>query len=91
MTDEPDDYKDFILSADKRALMRQLKSDIKTPLVSAQNLVNVLIMMQSPTAGVQKKMDSGELYAPDMLEEIGGLMNQVFDVIDFYRSVLDED
>jgi len=90
MSDQIDEYKQFILSADARALMKQLKLDVKTPLVSAQNLLNVLIMMQSPTPALKQKIESGELEAAAMLEEIGGLINQAMDLIDFYRTTLDE-
>jgi hypothetical protein len=90
MPDQIDEYKQFILSADIRALMKQLKLDVKTPLVSAQNLLNVLIMMQSPTSAIQQKIDAGELDAPAMLEEIGTLLNQAMDLIDFYRVTRDE-
>ena len=59
MTDQLDEYRQFILSADNRSLMQQLKKDVKTPLISAQNLVNVLAMMQEPSPAVQQKI-SGE-------------------------------
>jgi hypothetical protein len=90
MTDQIDEYKQFILSADGRALMKQLKMDVKTPLVSAQNLVNVLLMLQNPSPATQKKIDSGELDAKEMLSQIGDLLTQALDVIDFYRQTLDE-
>ena len=90
MSDQIDEYKQFILSADARALMKQLKLDVKTPLVSAQNLLNVLILMQSPSPAIQQKIESGELEPSAMLEEIGGLINQAMDLIDFYRVTLDE-
>lgn len=90
MSDQIDEYKQFILSADARALMKQLKLDVKTPLVSAQNLLNVLIMMQSPSAATRQKMDKGELETSAILEEIGALLIQAMDLIDFYRTTLDE-
>ncbi|HLY27993.1 MAG TPA: hypothetical protein VKQ72_16730 [Aggregatilineales bacterium] len=90
MADQIDEYKQFILSADPRALMKQLKGDVKTPLISAQNLVNVLIMMQSPSSATRQKMESGELDASQMLEQLTELITQALDVIDFYRSTLDE-
>jgi hypothetical protein len=90
MSDQTDEYKQFILSADIHALMKQLKLDVKTPLVSAQNLLNVLTMMQSPSPAIQQKIASGELQASDMLEEISALINQAMDLIDFYRVTLDE-
>ncbi len=89
MTDQLEEYKQFILSADTRALMRQLNSDIKTPLVSAQNIVNMLAMMQNPSSAIQKKIDSGELNAEELYTQLSNLITQVFDVIDFYRSTLD--
>ncbi len=91
MSDNNDEYKQFILSADTRALIRQLKSDVKTPLVSAQNLVNVLIMMQSPTTTIQQKIDDGELNVPEMLDQLTGFLGQAMDVIDFYRETLDQE
>ncbi len=91
MTDQYEDYKQFILSADPRSLLRQLNTDIKTPLISAQNVVHMLAMMQSPSPAIQQKIDSGELNPAQMLEQLTGLINQVFDVLDFYRSTLDEE
>ena len=91
MSDNNDDYKQFILSADSRALIRQLKSDVKAPLVSAQNLVNVLIMMQSPTPTIQQKIDDGELNVAEMLDQLTGFLGQAMDVIDFYRETLDQE
>ncbi len=91
MSDQYDDYKQFILSAEPRALVRQLNMDIKAPLTSAHNIVNMLVMMQSPSPAMQQKIDSGELNPAEMLEQLGGLLTQVFDVLDFYRTTLDED
>ena len=61
MSDQIEEFKQFILSADSQALVRQLNSDVKTPLVSAQNIVNMLVMMQNPSPVIQRKLDSGEL------------------------------
>jgi hypothetical protein len=85
-----DEYKQWILSADTRSLLQQLNSDVKTPLVTAQNLVTMMQMMQNPSPAIQKKIESGELNFEAMLGEIAGYITQVFDVIDFYRSALDE-
>ena len=90
MSDQIDEYKQFIQSADTRTLVRQLKHDVKTPLVSAQNLINVLIMMQSPTPQIQQKIDAGELDVTQILEQLTGFVGQAMDVIDFYRQSLDE-
>jgi hypothetical protein len=90
MADQTDEYKQFILSADQRALVRQLGMDIKGPLASAQNIVNMLKMIQNPSPAIQSKMESGELNPADMLEQLSGLIYQVFDVLEFYRDTLDE-
>ncbi len=90
MADQIEEYKQFILSADPRALMKQLKGDVKTPLISAQNLINVLIMMQAPSPATQQKIESGELNASEMLEQLTEFITQALDVIDFYRNTLDE-
>jgi hypothetical protein len=86
--DQYDEFRQFILNADPRSLIQQLNSDIKSPLVSAQNIANMLAMMQTPTATIQKKIDSGELNATEMLQQMTTLITQVFDVIDFYRETL---
>lgn len=85
-----DDYKQWLLSADVPTLLHQLNSDIKTPLVSAQNLVNMLTMMLNPSPTIQKKIDSGELNREQMLGQITALIAQVFDMIDFYRDTFDQ-
>src|SRR5262249_55834580 len=91
MSDQIDEFKQFILSADPRSLIKQLRSDVKTPLISAQNLVNVLIMMQDPTPVVQQKIDNGELNASETLEQLTGFINQALHLIHFYRATLDEE
>jgi hypothetical protein len=91
MSDQIEEYKQFILNADPRSLVQQLNTDIKGPLVSAQNIVNMLGMMQNPSPGIQRKIDSGELNAPEMIEQLTTLLTQVFDVLDFYRSTLGEE
>jgi hypothetical protein len=91
MTDQIEAYKQFILTADSRSLVHQLNTDVKAPLASAQNIVNMLGMMQNPSPGIQRKIDSGELNPTELLEQLTGLITQVFDVIDFYRSTLDEE
>ncbi len=90
MADEIEEYKQFILSADARALIKQLRTEVKNPLVSAENLVNVLIMMQNPSDTIQQKIEDGELNAQDMLVQVRELMNQVFDMVDFYHTTLSE-
>ncbi len=90
MADELEEYKQFVLSADAPALIKQLRSDVKDPLVSAENLINVLLMMQDPSESIQQKIDEGELNARDMLVQTRELINQVFDLLDFYHSTLDE-
>jgi hypothetical protein len=83
-----EDYKKWIVSAEPASLIEQLSDDVKTPLITAQNLVNMLAMMQNPSPSVQRKMESGELNAEDMLGQITQLVQQAFDVIDFYRDAL---
>ena len=90
MPDQTDEYKQFILTADQRALVRQLGMDIKAPLTSAQNIVKMLTMMQTPSPAIQSKIESGELNPADMLEQLTSLIHQVFDVLEFYRDTLDE-
>jgi hypothetical protein len=89
MADEFEEYKQFIASAVPRDLIHQLKSDVKAPLVSAQNLINVMIMMQNPSPAVKRKIDAGELNPAEMLEQMTTLLNQALDVIDFYQDTLD--
>ncbi len=89
MTDQFDEYKQFILSADSRTLVRQLSMDLKAPLTSAQNIANMLTMMQTPSASIQRKIDSGELNPEAMLTQLTELMQQAFDVLDFSRDTLD--
>jgi antitoxin component HigA of HigAB toxin-antitoxin module len=89
MMADHDEYKQFILTADPHALIKQLRKDVKTPLVSAQNTVHLLLMLQHPTAAIQQKIDSGELNVQDLLNQLGGLLMQAMDVVDFYRDTLD--
>jgi hypothetical protein len=89
MADQTDEYKQFILSAEPRSLMKQLRKDVKTPLVSAQNTVHLLLMMQEPTSAIQQKIDSGELNVQSLLDQLNGLLTQAMDVVDFYRDTLD--
>ena len=90
MVDELEEYRQFILSSDSQALIKQLRTDIKSPLVSAENLVNVLIMMQDPSESIQQKIDEGELNGREMLVQTRELINQVLDLIDFYNTTLSE-
>ncbi len=89
MTDQFDEYKQFILSADTRSLVRQLGMYLKAPLTTAQNIANMLTMMQNPSASIQRKIDSGELNPEAMLTQLTELMQQAFDVLEFYRDTLD--
>ena len=86
---DADAYRTFILDADKNALMQQLNLDLKEPLVSAQNLVNMLLMMQNPSPAMQRKLDSGELDPGQMIAQIAETITRALDVIDFYRSTLE--
>jgi hypothetical protein len=89
MPHDADEYAQFILSADTRALVRQLSLDIKTPLGSAYNVVQMLLMTLSPSPAIQEKIDSGELNVEDMLNQLSGLLTETFDVIDFYKDTLE--
>ncbi len=92
MSDQYDEQKQFILSADTRTLMRQLNMDLKAPLTSAQNIANMLVLiMNSPSPSIQRKLDSSELNPPQMVEQLSGLLNQAFDVLDLYRNTLEEE
>ncbi len=90
MTDA-EEYKRWILSADPRSLIKQLNTEIKSPLVTAQNLINMLWLMQNPSPAVQERIDSGELNREQMLSQIAELIEQVFATIDFYRDSLNEE
>ena len=91
MTDQYEEYKQFILSAQPSDLIQQLSMDVKTPLGSAQNLIHMLEMMQNPSPAIQQKINSGELNTTEMLEQLTGLIGQVFDLLDFYRETLNGD
>ena len=86
----PDDsYRDFILTADPRALMHQLNLELKNPLVSAQALINMLVMMQNPSPTMQRKIESGEINLEEMLQQLNEAITRSLDVIDFYRDTLE--
>jgi hypothetical protein len=91
MTDQYEEYKQFILSAQPSDLIQQLSMDVKTPLGSAQNLIHMLEMMQNPSPAIQQKIDGGELNTTEMLEQLTGLIGQVFDLLDFYRDTLNNE
>lgn len=92
MSDQLDEQKQFILSADTRALMRQLNMDLKAPLTSAQNIANMLVLiLNSPSPSIQRRLESGELNPSEMVEQLAGLLNQAFDVLDLYRNTLEEE
>ncbi len=84
-----DDYRDFILTADPRALMHQLNLELKNPLVSAQAVINMLVMMQNPSPAMQRKIESGEINIDEMLQQVNEAITRSLDVIDFYRDTLD--
>ena len=86
---DADSYRAFILNADTRALMQQLNLDLKDPLVSAQNLVHMLLMMQNPSPAMQRKLESGEIDPGQMIQQVAESINRALDVIDFYRGTLD--
>ena len=86
---DTDSYRAFILNADTRALMQQLNLDLKDPLVSAQNLVNMLTMMQNPSPAMQRKLESGEIDPAQLIAQVAESINRALDVIDFYRETLD--
>jgi hypothetical protein len=90
MTDA-EEYKRWIVSADPRSLIKQLNMEVKQPLVTAQNLVNMLWLMANPSPAIQERIDSGELNQEQMLSQIGELIEQVFATIDFYRDSLSEE
>lgn len=85
-----EEYKQWIQTASTHDVVEHLNDEVKEPLVSAQNLVNMLVMMQNPSPAVQKKIDSGELNAAEMLNQITDLIKRSFDSIDFFREALDE-
>ena len=85
-----EDYKQWIKTASTHDVVEQLNDEVKTPLISAQNLLHMLVMMQNPSPAVQKKIDSGELNAADMLDQINELITRSFDAIDFFRENLDQ-
>ena len=86
---DADSYRAFILNADSRALMHQLNLDLKEPLTSAQNLVNILLMMHNPSPAMQRKLDSGEIDPAQIIQQVAETINRTLDVIDFYRETLD--
>ena len=60
-----------------------------TSLVSAQNLVNMLTMMQNPSPAMQRKLESGEIDPGQVIQQVAESINRALDVIDFYRETLD--
>ena len=84
-----DAYRDFILNADGRSLIQQLNLELKDPLVSAQAVVNMLVMMQNPSPAMQQKLESGEIDPNQLLQQISEAITRTLDVIDFYRETLD--
>lgn len=90
MSDSRDEYKQWILSADPHALIRQLHREIREPLGAAQNLVNLLWLISNPSPQVQKRIESGELDQEQMITQVAEHIDQVFGILDFFRSTLDE-
>lgn len=84
-----EEYKQWILAADPRALVQQLNGEIRAPLVSAQNLINILGMMQKPSPKMQQRIASGELNAEEMLTQVGQHLEAILSVLDFFKKTLD--
>jgi hypothetical protein len=84
-----DDYHDFLVNASKGEVIQQLNTEVRQPLIDAQNLVNMLLLTVNPSPSMAKKMESGEVNPPAMLEQIAQDLARVFEVIDFYRETLD--
>ncbi|HRE46432.1 MAG TPA: hypothetical protein PLD47_01800 [Aggregatilineales bacterium] len=82
-------YKQWILAADPRALVSQLDDEVRAQLVSSQNLINILVMMQNPSPKMQARIESGELNATQMLEQITGHIEQAFTILDFFKKTLE--
>ena len=88
---EFEEFKQFVLTADSRSLVEQLSRDVKQPLGTAHNLIHILAMMQQPSEAMQQKIESGELNADEMLEQLTALIGQAFDCLDYYRQILNEE
>ncbi|MHB8625483.1 MAG: hypothetical protein ACYDBJ_00890 [Aggregatilineales bacterium] len=84
-----DEYRNFILTADTRALIHQLNLDIKGPLASAHAILGMLAMVQNPSPAMQRKIQSGEINPAQLIQQATETLNQALDVIDFYRDTLD--
>ena len=91
MADPYEEFRQFVLSADSRSLVEQLSKDVKEPLGSAHSLIHMLTIMQNPSPAIQQKIDRGELDAGAILEQLSELVGQVFDCLDTYRQVLNEE
>jgi hypothetical protein len=83
-------YKQWVLSADARAIVDQLDQEIRTPVGLAQNVANLLVMMQNPSAKLRSRMESGELDQMQMINEILGHLEQVQNVLTFFKGVFEE-
>lgn len=86
---DADDYRNFILTADTRALIHQLNLDIKGTLASAHAILDMLAMLQNPSPATQRKIESGEINPAQLIQQTTETLNQALDVIDFYRDTLD--
>lgn len=85
-----DQYRDFLLNASTKELIQQLNLEVKEPLVSAQNTINLLLMALNPSPNVAKKLETGEINPPAMLNQLTEDITRVLDILDFYRATLDE-
>jgi hypothetical protein len=88
---DADAYREWILGAEPRALIDQLDSEVRQQLVSIQNFVNILALMQNPSPGMRAKMERGELDAEKMLADMAGGIEHALAVLDFFKESLASD
>jgi hypothetical protein len=84
-----DDYQHFLLNASKGEVIRQLNTEIRAPLIDAQNIANMLALTVNPSPIMQKKIEAGEIDQVAMLTQLTDDITRILDVIDFYRETLD--
>lgn len=84
-----DEYKKWILQADPRSLIHQIDEEVRAPMVTAQNILNMLWLMQNPSQAIQRRIDAGELNQEQMLSDVAELIERVFAVLDLYKNTLD--
>ncbi len=84
-----DEYKKWILQADPRSLIHQIDEEVRAPMVTAQNILNMLWLMQNPSQAIQRRIDAGELNQERMLNDVAELIERVFAVLDLYKNTLD--